>query len=410
MKLLSTPLAYPRIRLSTPLAYPSLQMESIITSYGIDFAAFKEYCYFADTRLVVAGSTALYGYLKQENIEPGFVPNDMDIFIYGERPSKLNTPYTHIKSVAMLAHFLASYNYTVDNHTNDALNYSDCNSDIVSVTSFCNPGGKKIQIIAIDDLDVKENLSMGADLSACLSWWNYEKNIFETFDPQSTKYKEMYLLNEFSAQSIRCIERIEKYEARGFTLIDRPGPYIDERDPRDELSSDVFKGITVCDIFTLDEYSITDFLKKSENNIVLKSGDTYYAFQRNTLHKYMKTKEVRIGRIGLVYETPLNQCITLEAYHSLQYSDYSIYELKSAYSVPSYDERVKSLFNLNCYSIKQWITNTGCKKISFPAQKYINPVQRAHINVDDILAAHAYLQQPGALEAFHAAVLGLNNA
>jgi hypothetical protein len=220
--------------------------------------------------------------------------------------------------------------------------------------------------------------------------------------------------------------RTEKYAARGFKLIEKPCPFIAMKDPRYSLSNKKFDDIEVTDIFTLDDCSIREYLQKSEWNIVIKAGEAYYGFHRKALMDYMNGKSVSVNRIGKFYETPFNQCITLEAYHRFRYSDYSIYELKNAYSVPSYGGRVKSLFHLNCYSLQQWIEGSVGSNVVVPPQSLTeqlehrpvvrriirrgeplppqNVAQAIEVSLDDILAAHAHLVVPGNLEAFHAAV------
>jgi hypothetical protein len=263
-------------------------------------------------------------------------------------------------------------------------------------------------------------------------------------DSGTTKRKEMYFVRETDTEiEEKTKKRAEKYTSRGFKLTEKPCPFIDSRDPRDSLSHNKFNDIEVTDIFTLDDCSIRDYLQKSDWNIVLKAGEAYYAFNRKSLMDYMNKKCTNIGRIGKVYETPFNQCITLEGYHQLRYADYTIYELTSAYSVPTYGGRVKSLFHLSCYSIKDWIDGKEGGLVSMPPQHLTTPVSmpgnltgrrivrrgeplppqpgaRAHlpelnahrenleIGIDDILAAHAHLMQPGNLEAFHEAVRAMS--
>jgi hypothetical protein len=157
---------------------------------------------------------------------------------------------------------------------------------------------------------------------------------------------------------------------------------------------------------------------------------------------YMSSKTVSINRIGKFCETPFNQCISLEGYNQLRYSDYSIYELKSAYSVELY-RRPKSLFHLNCYSVKDWIDGSAGGLVEVPPKHLTEPTPsqgprtiiqpnntptvtriisrgeplppqnvgaRAHleniieVSLDNILAAHAHLMVPENLAAFHAAV------
>ncbi|NDB85682.1 MAG: hypothetical protein EB127_23720, partial [Alphaproteobacteria bacterium] len=54
-------------------------MESLLTSYALPFEGFRTLV--TQQNALVAGSTALALYLKQEGIDPGFEPNDLDIWV-----------------------------------------------------------------------------------------------------------------------------------------------------------------------------------------------------------------------------------------------------------------------------------------------------------------------------------------
>jgi hypothetical protein len=419
-------------------------MESLITSYGINYLPFHLTINSLDG--LVAGSSALAAYLTQEGIDPGFKPNDLDIFVPGhlehvrDTRGQIVAGQFVIKSLQTMKNFLSVYGFTENDKFGsiDELNDSYYSSlkNIQKVTSFTNKDGKEIQIIVISSYNIIDHISKDFDLSACISWWDANSNTFKTMDPVTTKRKEMYMMRVADTDELHAKNkaRAEKYIARGFKLIERPCPFIDMRDPRDQLSNKKFNDIEVMDIFTLDEHSIRDYLQKSDWNIVLKSGEAYYAFNRKDLMDYMKKKTSNIGRIGQVCETPFNQCITVEGYHQLRYADYSIYELKNAYSVPTYGGRVKSLFHLSCYSIQEWIDGHEGGLISMPPEHLATaaptvkriirrgeplPPQRVvrnpnipiptnqiqEVSVEDIMAAHAHLLQPGNLAAFHAAIL-----
>ncbi len=433
-------------------------MDSLITSYGINFQAFQ--LTINSLNGLVAGSSALAEYLKQEGIDPGYKPNDIDVFVPGRleyvRDSRghiVAAQYV-IKSLKTMKDFLVPYGFAENNKfgsidkPNDG--YYSSLEKIQKVTSFTNKDGKEIQVIVIDSYNLIEHISKDFDLSACISWWDAPSNTFKTMDPDTTKRKEMYLMRVPDTDELHAKNkaRAEKYIARGFKLIEKPCPFVDGRDPRDLLSDKKFDDIEVTDIFTLDEAPIRDYLQKSDWNIILKAGDAYYGFNRKALMDYMSSKIVSITRIGKFCETPFNQCISLDGYNQLRYSDYSIYELKSAYSVEVY-RRPKSLFHLNCYSVKEWINDDVGGLAEVPPQHLTQPAPtlgprtiiqpnntpavtriirrgeplppqnvgaRAHlediieVGIDDILAAHAHLMVPSNLEAFHAAMREINGS
>ncbi len=355
-------------------------MNALISSYGIDFHAFQ--LTLSSVYGVVAGSSALAAYLKQEGIEPGYEPNDIDIFVPGgmqqardERGRPVAGQYV-IKSLQTMKNFLAPYGFTENDKFGpidgpiEPNTYSESLNMIQKVTSFTNPAGKEIQVIVINSYNLIDHISKDFDISACISWYDVSSNTFKTFDPDSTKRKEMYFMRVSENDEIheKNKMRVQKYAMRGFKLIDKPCPFIDARDPRDLLSDKKLDGIEVTDIFTLDESTMREYLQKTAWNIIIKAGETYYGFNRKALMDYLNTKPVNIYRIGKFYMTPFNQCITLEAFNKLRYADYSIYELKSAYSVPSYGGRIQSLFHLHCYSLKQWIDGTNGYDIIVPPQ------------------------------------------
>lgn len=412
-------------------------MQQLISSYDINFSEFRIALH--QIGGIVAGSAALSAYLNQEGIEPGFKPNDLDIFIPGIKQNVIDDMGNiipnqyYIKSLDAMAKFLAPYGYIKNNKFNTVDNepYYNTIQGIQNVTSFTNKKNKEIQLIIINSYNLIDHIFKDFDLSVCVSWYCNITNSFKTLNPKLTKRKEMYSLCLETDEKLiaKAVLRVEKYKARGFKLIKKPCPFINIPDSRIELSNKKFDNIEIMDIFTLDEMSIREYLQKSEWNIVIKAGESYYGFDRKDLMNYMNKKSTTVGRIGKVYETPFNQCITLEGYHQLRYTDYTIYELKSAYSVP-FGTKIKSLFHLNCYSIKDWLNGTIRKTAIMPPQTVLQPIKRiiqrgeplpSQLNTDnsnraeiintslnDILRAHAQLVVPDNLHVFYTAVLDIN--
>jgi hypothetical protein len=54
-------------------------------------------------------------------------------------------------------------------------------------------------------------------------------------------------------------------------------------------------------------------------------------------------------------ETPLNHCIPKEAVNIIRYADYTIYELRTAYTVIDHKGEIRTLYNFHCYTMSQWI-------------------------------------------------------
>ncbi len=336
----------------------------MLTSYGIDAAAFTSQI--QATRAVVAGSFALAGYLRQVGLEPGFEPADMDIFLPGRAVQALNDDGSPVEPPAWRIHalegwaaFLATQGFTENNKfgksVTEAGEYSKSIAKLQRVVSFDNGAGKEIQIIVVNTYDIVRHMITDFDLSCCVTWWMGDTVGFHAYASQ-TKEKKMFLMHEprTDAEKAKMDGRIKKYEARGFTFIRPICPKRTRADKRDCLVDTKFDGLKACDIFTMDDVAVRDWLAASDWNIVLKAGEQFYAFDRKVLMDLMAKHQTPIdGRIGVLYDTPLNQSITTTAYWGLRYSDYSIYELKPAYTV-TIGQKVKSIYTLTGFTTGAW--------------------------------------------------------
>lgn len=93
--------------------------------------------------------------------------------------------------------------------------------------------------------------------------------------------------------------------------------------------------VPTYDILSLEDVSLSDFMVKSPDNIVLKVGSQFYAFDRRVLIDYMCSKRVFLNdRIGYIFETPHRQYLS-SVKMSLLYCDvFRIYELYDESRVP----------------------------------------------------------------------------
>jgi len=318
-------------------------MDAIVSEYVADFEEFKTLI--GNASAIVAGSSALAGYLIQEGIAPGFSPTDIDIFI----PSGVYG--VDSRDVQNLVDIFAESGFTEsDKFTREGY---DKIGQIDTIISMVN-GYMEIQIIVVNCGNIIEYIKRNFDISVCISWWDYKTNRFETMAPEFTRLKQMYTVAIPHGVDKRD-ERIQKYIKRGFTLVEPPCPIKRKRDARQELSSDAFVGVIASDIIQMEDIPLTTFLNASEYNIVLKAGEKFYAFDRRFLTNYMMKKKTYINdAVGSVYETPLNQCIKLIGLKKIKYADYSIYELIPQRSEAIYNG-VKSLFSINCYSVGDFL-------------------------------------------------------
>lgn len=354
----------------------------MLTIYGINAPAFTEMAAYSGA--IVAGSFALAGYLKQEGMDPGFEPNDMDIFLPGRQEPVCNDdgtlvdpPTFRIHSLERVTAFLHTQGYTENNKfsksTASEAYYKTINK-LQRVVSFNNKSGKEIQVIVVNTQDMIGHMISDFDLSCCVTWWSSDMTGFHTYNTQ-TKEKKMSFMHEprNAIAAVKMAARAKKYEARGFTLVKKRCPKHTRADKRQELDAAKFNGLAACDIFGTDNLPVRGWLAASDWNIILKVEEQFYAFDRKVLMDTMAECQTPVdGRIGVLYDTPMNQSITTTAYYSLRYADHSIYELTPSYSI-NVGQKVKSLYTLTAYTVKQWANKVDDKKISPPRPVVILP-------------------------------------
>ncbi len=307
--------------------------------------------------MMIAGSSALSLYLKQEGIDSRFTPNDLDVWVYYTRSSHniinkwmSNNNYSEVKRPRV-------------QHRDDAEYYISL-SHINTVVDYKNTDGKIVQIIYLDTQNIQNYINEQFDLSCCQTWWNPYRELFETLNPELTKDKKMYIRGDLANKSDyeledKHLKRIQKYKGRGFTLLDSPCDYQINRDSRVFSEDYNWDTIEVEDIIALeDSKPIKEYLEESEWNIVLKVGEHFYGFHRKLLMNIMKGKvsylKEKIDRHDKVYDTPFNQSVLQSHSEVLLYADFSIYELVPVKTVKTCGNRTKSLHNINCYNIKDY--------------------------------------------------------
>jgi hypothetical protein len=363
-------------------------MDSFITSYGIPFEDFSKII--NETGALIAGSSALALYLQQEGIDPGYKPNDIDIWIAYEEPCTCQSCQKGNKNPELtftqLSSFLEEFGFKdCKKFSKDLLEldskqylYSESLSGIKTVTAFKNADGQEIQIIQARTSNLLDYIKYQFDLSCCVTWWDSKENTFKTHNPIKTKAKMMYNMKDkvHSELSDKELPRCEKYKSRGFTFVDPPCPFNKTPDPRSFTDSGVWtkkskknaeldKPVKAFDILTFDKTPIKEFLSESEWNIVIKSGDVFYAFNRKVLDNIVsQTRKVYNAegvRNGVVtYKLPFGYLISDESMLMLLKSDYSIYEpvvdipVKTRAKVPE----TLSLYKLKCYTVAGWENST----------------------------------------------------
>jgi hypothetical protein len=327
-------------------------MESFLSEYHLPFQDVQDLL--RNTNALIAGSAALALYLRQEGIDPGFEPADIDI--WAEDTNDLvatQGSYVQRGNFYRFSNFLIKHNYNiVCNAQPEHVEYQDIHC-ITHILSFVHPTGKKIQVILLRTYDLKTYIVNNFDLSACMSWWNAKDNRFETRYPQQTNQKEMY----YSSTIInpRETERINKYVQRGFKLLESPCPYMTAIDSHELVEA--LQGQPAFDVIAYDEMDAAKFLMASSWNVLVCIGKQFQAFNRKTLYEYLTAHKYSHFELHEIYDTPYKQSISHDARAWISWSDYSIIELRPAYTVQVRND-VKSVFDCNFYTTRQWITNS----------------------------------------------------
>ncbi len=320
-------------------------MKKYIENYGLDYNDFRYML--RRENMIVAGSAALALYLKQESIEIGYEPRDLDIFVHSTRRVK-----------ELIHEWMNKYNFTVKEFTTSPEQYYDSNGLIDSVLDYSNEG-KIIQFIFIAQSDIMQYIMTQFDMSCCRTWWDSYKETFNTSDPELTNKKIIRMTGPYSNKDVSEIEnsktiaRIEKYKQRWFIFHERECPCIDTHDKRVFSEEYNWNNLVIEDIISLDNKPIREYLEDSSWNIVIKCGDNMYGFHRKTLIKMMEAKggyNTIIQRD--ICDTPFNQSILLSQLDLFKWSDYSIYELIYKYSVQNEYNKVKSLHEIKCYTVE----------------------------------------------------------
>jgi hypothetical protein len=321
-------------------------MDAFLSSYGLDAAAVKTLL--MENQVLFSGSAALALYLQQQGIqgqseEEKYIPNDMDLWIH-----------VSIDIQPFLDCFLGRGYHLVrlwkqQDHYLERLNH------IRRIFTFQHTGlEKKIQLISVDYPNLLDYIAGQFDLSACMTWWNGEEEVFETLYPMLTDRREMFVQRSFlsAIDGGRGEERLQKYLQRGFRVVPEPPPYMNENDPRavEELERLEMKAF---DVWAYEEVEGKEHLRSSLWNILLQVGENWYSFERNALCGYMEDHRVFHPELGAWYDTPYRQTVNHEALSSLYYMDYSIYRLIHPF-VRDFQGVSKTVYTVEAFNLRDW--------------------------------------------------------
>jgi len=346
-------------------------MNTLIQSYGFDYEQFRYILY--KTGGMIAGSSALAEYLKQNGINPGYEPNDIDIWVYdnhySHKCSRCNTDSCY-SNINILSKFMINNGFILTETNKDykiveeGEEYDLSLSKIECVKTFTNRNGKTIQIILVHDFNIQSYIKYNFDLSICTTWWDVNDELFYTACPELTLKKQMFFNSKDTISKTdptHLKERIDKYVSSGFTLIETPCPYQIKLDTRDNIEKTEarLQNVMGFDIVNYEDVSVIDYLKQSSWHIAIKVNESYHLFHRKQLYDCMKQKRTRMTQFTQIYDTPFNQSISSEALETLMFSDYSIYELIFRDNANTKKGIKKAIYTVRCYSINDWITGSA---------------------------------------------------
>lgn len=338
-------------------------MESIAATYGFSSAEFNQLL--MSPSYLLTGSAALAAFMEQEGEAPSFTPNDLDILVTGPIGVEVATDRSFLLHPATnkLATFLLRNGYQMKDTVSaesklDSDPYRASITRIQRVFQYEHPIHQThIQLIMVNATDLNMMMMKTFDLSVCMVWYDALTEYFLAVYAEDIMAHRMKL-NTLADPSPYTEERIAKYMARGFRMEHEKPPKTNmARDEREILFTDKpwhLRGHKAFDCVAYDEHPLDAFLKESPWNIVLKAGETYYAFHRAQLLDYMEEHSMRITDKGRVYDTPYHQTLNETQMEMLKYCDFSIYHLQQAYSVTLQRHGVtqeKSLYHMECYSI-----------------------------------------------------------
>lgn len=315
-------------------------MHAFLATYHLDHAPVHELL--SRPAVLLTGSAALYVYLQEQGIDPGFHPAGVDLFI------------SCLSHFAQIRACLAAHGYQRDGQSGPEEVKEEAGMDHTLCVEqwFIQQDAMPRCTVRLLLLDINgpltDYVASHSDLSICMSWWNAAEGRCETLFPEQTRQRVMRLMNGASAHSAR----VEHYAARGFRLYSVPR-VIEECDPRGvemNILEDLLSGTMAYDVIGLEEVSPCDWLRASPWNLLVRVSEAYHAYDRRILYRCMREKEMMIPHYHDVYDTPHHQTVTEDAVDMLLYGDWSIFEL-----IPEGNIGPKTLYRMNCYTVAQFV-------------------------------------------------------
>lgn len=186
-------------------------MEQLFTQFQLNANLMKSLL--DVTNNYIAGSSALYAYQKSINMNPVWMPNDIDIWVRvsSKNLESYKTLYKNILNTQgyKLDIKVKSSNYVYIGYDTIRL------SKITDISSYVKDN-KKIQVIFHTFEKVEDNLR-DFDLSICSIAWSPKFEFYAGLNILEN-IKNMKCLVQVDEIDSRTEKRIEKYKGRGFKI------------------------------------------------------------------------------------------------------------------------------------------------------------------------------------------------
>lgn len=377
------------------------KMNEFITSYGISFTEFRELC--KETGAIISGSVSLYLYLKQQGLEPGFEPNNINIWVTNKALNKTDTLRIYEYSNCFIS-FLEMYGYINMNSLSytDEKHHNNIDSGRGNITICLEhlDNKHKIYITIINALSAHDYVMNTGLLNICSIIWNAEYDSLFHANSISINKKQMYINRDFrrSFDSLTINEKdfISKYKNRGFEFTNNPDIIGINFDHRIISRKSELHNQNIFDLFDYEEFSIAEYIRLSKENIIIKTGEQYSGFNRFVFIDYLQSKDVILDGLGNVCSTPLNQTIHSMYIDLFKNREYSIYELQPYYTVfiEGVKQQTYSLHSILCYSANSF-ENKQCLKEALPPilkKKPIEPYEDFGSNIEENMLSSYNIQ------------------
>jgi hypothetical protein len=349
---------------------PYESMKTLIEFYGFNFDTFKQFM--IQNIAIMSGSAVLRVLL---NNRVNYTPGDLDIWMKLENSNSNNNYFIKyiltqgytIDMSSMFPFSLSNKSILDDEDEDDdedddddefgASGHAYRSSMILRVLTFLK-GDKKIQFV-FTRIHGFHFVKRQFDISVTASYWypldTNKSDVHITPHDNGHLYRlEFYICNHFvkymklldtDKRKRKLMERIRKYEERGFKLVEDPLECLDSFDPRIDVA--FLKG-EAHEMISSENVAVSTWLRDYKNIIVYLTKDSIQAVNRHELYEYiMKNKKTYWG----------HEMSTRTAKYLL-YADYSIYVLGKIH--PSV-----SRYSLECYTILRSIYKSQLFEIDY---------------------------------------------